>query len=605
MNFRSRYLKALRQFKPRNLRSLGLVSIIQVILSIFDLVAIIFVGLIVSISIYGIQSKTYPASSSNVLEFFQLDELNFQTQIAYLGIITASLLIFKTTSSAYLNRKSLFYIAKRGSEISSDFYNNLSRCYINQIGQFKSQEIIYAASSGVDNLTTKLLGTSMTLISDFFLLLVIIFGLLIYDTKMALMILIIFIFIGFTVSKFTKNQAFKLGLKESDLGININQGLKEFIDIYREVHVRNLKLDYVSNLSTERDKLAITNAKKIFLSILNKYVFEISVVLICLLFTAFQFVLYNASDAFAGLGVIVAAIFRVAPAISRIQQGLIQIRGSLGAVESTLQIIDYYSVNNLNLAEDQVVQPISKEFLPQVSIKNLEFQYSNGSQFKVNISDLIIAPGKQVAIVGPSGSGKSTLLDLMIGVLAPLNGDISISSVNPRAAIEFWPGCISYLPQKSHLINRDVIANISLKTNYSKQDVARVLELLRQVELEYVVDDLPNGVHTILNQNGLNLSGGQVQRIGIARALFTKPQLIFLDEPSSALDSQSEAAISALLNSTKGRVTTVIVAHRLSSIVNSDLIIYMEKGEIVGKGNFEALKNMIPNFEIQANLLGL
>ena len=223
----------------------------------------------------------------------------------------------------------------------------------------------------------------------------------------------------------------------------------------------------------------------------------------------------------------------------------------------------------------------------------------------MNISDLIIAPGKQVAIVGPSGSGKSTLLDLMIGVLAPLNGDISISSVNPRAAIEFWPGCISYLPQKSHLINRDVIAYISLKTNYSKQDVARVLELLRQVELEYVVDDLPNGVHTILNQNGLNLSGGQVQRIGIARALFTKPQLIFLDEPSSALDSQSEAAISALLNSTKGRVTTVIVAHRLSSIVNSDLIIYMEKGEIVGKGNFEALKNMIPNFEIQANLLGL
>ena len=219
--------------------------------------------------------------------------------------------------------------------------------------------------------------------------------------------------------------------------------------------------------------------------------------------------------------------------------------------------------------------------------------------------DLDISQGSQVAIVGPSGAGKSTLLDLLIGVIPPKNGVIKLSGEYPSTAIKKWPGKIAYLPQNTFIINGSFLTNITLSQNNSQLSQAHLEKLLEISQLSDFINEMPDGIQTIIGQGGMNLSGGQKQRLGIARALFTEPQLIFLDEPTSALDASTEFAITTALSALKGQVTTVIVAHRLSSVINSDLIVYMEEGKIVGKGNFEFLKSKIPNFEKQAQLLGL
>ena len=219
--------------------------------------------------------------------------------------------------------------------------------------------------------------------------------------------------------------------------------------------------------------------------------------------------------------------------------------------------------------------------------------------------DLDISQGSQVAIVGPSGAGKSTLLDLLIGVIPPKNGVIKLSGEYPSTAIKKWTGKIAYLPQNTFIINGSFLTNITLSQNNSQLSQAHLEKILEISQLSDFINEMPDGIQTIIGQGGMNLSGGQKQRLGIARALFTEPQLIFLDEPTSALDASTEFAITTALSALKGQVTTVIVAHRLSSVINSDLIVYMEEGNRVGNGNFEFLKSKIPNCEKQAQLLGL
>ena len=599
------YSRALNQLSRLDIIKLQIVAIIQFLLGLFDLLAIIVIGALMTVSIYGLQSKDYSTPGISILSLFQLQELDFRAQVAYLGFIAAALFIFKTVCSAYLSMRTVKFLAFKGAEINQKFYMNIFSSPLNQINKYRSQELIYASSSGVENLTTKLLGTSIALLSDFSLLVILFIGLLFYDSAISLIVFFTFTCLAIVISKITKHRAFKLGAQESTLNVNLNQEVNEFIENYREIHVKNLRLEFIEALSKKRFELAKVNAKKFFLIPLSKYVFEIGIVIVCISMAGFLFILRDSAAAISSLGVMIASVFRIAPAILRIQQGLTQIKSSLGVVESTIEIIEYFAnpkKMSLNVNE---VEIFNYEFKPVITVRDLEFTYSSQDIFSIKKVDLDISQGSQVAIVGPSGAGKSTLLDLLIGVIPPKNGFIKLSGEYPNAAIKKWPGKIAYLPQNTFIINGSFLTNITLSQNNSQLSQVYLEKILEISQLSDFINEMPDGIQTIIGQGGMNLSGGQKQRLGIARALFSEPQLIFLDEPTSSLDASTEFAITTALSALKGQVTTVIVAHRLSSVINSDLIVYMEEGKIVGKGNFEFLKSKIPNFEKQAQLLGL
>jgi ABC-type multidrug transport system fused ATPase/permease subunit len=235
----------------------------------------------------------------------------------------------------------------------------------------------------------------------------------------------------------------------------------------------------------------------------------------------------------------------------------------------------------------------------------LTFNYPGSDHFKLKNISVSIDSGKSLAIVGPSGSGKSTLVDLIIGLQAPTSGTILVSGLPPSEAIKKWPGSISYVAQETIIVNGSIKANVCLGYDPDSISDHLVLEALNKAQLKVLVESLPKGLNSEVGERGAKLSGGQRQRLGIARALLNNPKIIILDEATSSMDSLTENEINQTIESLKDTVTLIIIAHRLSSVKNSDKVIYINNGNAIAVGTFDDVRNSVPDFDKQAKLMGI
>jgi ABC-type multidrug transport system fused ATPase/permease subunit len=210
-----------------------------------------------------------------------------------------------------------------------------------------------------------------------------------------------------------------------------------------------------------------------------------------------------------------------------------------------------------------------------------------------------------VAFTGTSGAGKTTLIDLILG-LHPNDSDaVKISGLTPLSAYVKWPGAVAYVPQNIIIMNSSIKENVCQGFDFEINDERQIWAALDKAHLGDFVRKLPDGLNTQVGEFGNKLSGGQRQRLGIARALFTSPKLIVFDEATSALDGETEAAISQTLRDLKGECTLLLIAHRVSSIMNSDKIVFMEHGEIIAEGTFDEVVKKSKSFESQVKKMML
>jgi ABC-type multidrug transport system fused ATPase/permease subunit len=300
-----------------------------------------------------------------------------------------------------------------------------------------------------------------------------------------------------------------------------------------------------------------------------------------------------------------AASSRIAPGALRLQQGFLMLKNSAGGAHSTFELINELQDVEA-ITESTVDNTFSYEdFTPEIFLQNVGFQYESREHFRLENINLSVPSGSSLAIVGPSGSGKSTLVDLILGVLEPSEGSILIGGKNPIEACRIWPGAISYLPQKIIIIAGTLRENIAMGYERDLATDERIWETIKAAQLTEETTDIFKNFEYQLGENGAKVSGGQAQRIGIARALFTKPKLLVLDEATSALDGKTELNISHAIEKLSGDATVIIVAHRLSTVKNVDKVVYMEAGRIVSVGTFQEVRSRVPAFEEQASLMGL
>lgn len=597
--------EALSVYSKRDREKLFLVALSQVFLAILDLVGVALLGIIGALSVYGIQSKSPGSRVNKVLELINLDQMNFQKQVAVLGAIAAFVLIFKTVVSIYLVKKTLLFVSIRGALISSNLIKDLFSKSIIDINKYTNQSIIYSTTAGIENLTTRVIGSSIMIFSDVILLLVLFIGLLFVNVSISLSIFVVFAMVGLGLNKYMKNSSYKLGTTEAKLGVQSNEKILEGLNSFREITVKNQRGFYVKLISDYRTNLANVIAKKNFMPNLSKYVFEVALIVGSFVIAGIQFALYNSSQAIASLAIFLAASTRIAPAILRIQQGYIYLKLGLGTVEQTMEMINFarsghhdkLGISNINFKYEN--------FVPEISITNLNFSYAGNSNFSISNLNLSVKAGTQLAITGSSGAGKTTLVDLILGVY-PNNSDaIKISGLTPLSAFSKWPGAVAYVPQNISIMNGTIRENISqgYSSDIAKDD--RVWQALEIAHLDLFVKKLPNGLDTQVGEFGNQLSGGQRQRLGIARALFTSPQLLILDEATSALDGETEAFISQTIKELKGKCTVVLIAHRISSVMNADKVVFMENGKITAEGTFDEVKQKSQTFENQVNLMNI
>ena len=194
---------------------------------------------------------------------------------------------------------------------------------------------------------------------------------------------------------------------------------------------------------------------------------------------------------------------------------------------------------------------------------------------------------------------------MILGVLEPDTGEVAISGMKASEVSQKWPGSLSYVPQDVIITNGTIRSNISLGFPEASGSDEMIWDAISVSQLKEYVNGLPDKEFAKVGERGTAMSGGQRQRLGIARALFTKPKLLVLDEATSALDGETEAKLSDAIRTLKGDVTVMLIAHRLSTVREADLVVYLEDGKIMATGTFEEVRATVPNFDRQASLMGL
>ena len=591
-------------FSKSDQRKIGAVVVLQILLGALDLLGVALIGVIGALAVTGIQSSEPGNRVGAVLEFLQLDGFTFQEQTAILGVIAAVVLVGRTIFSIFFTRKVLYFIARRSAVTSGMLIRKVLRQNNLLIGNRTVQESIYALTEGVGRMTLGVVGTLVTMIADTSLLLVMMFGLIVIDPSVALSTMIMFSLVGFALYKLMHVRAVRLGHEHAEVSIRSNEMINEVLTAYREATVRNRRSYYAEEIGIGRLKLSNIIAEQDFMPNISKYVLEVTMVLGAVSISALQFVIQDSRNAVATLAVFLAAGTRIAPAVLRLQQGTIVVKGSIGSARPTLELID-------SLESKDISTPITlfnadhERFTAEVSLSHVSFRYPNAARNAISDISVQIPAGSACAIVGPSGSGKTTLVDLLLGMFEPQSGTAFVSSETPLESIANNPGAIGYVPQDVTVFPGTIRANVAL--GFPKEDATddRINFALEVAQLREFVDHLPQGMDTEVGPRGSKLSGGQRQRLGIARAMFTKPKLLILDESTSALDAQTELAVSEAIAAIPYEITTVIIAHRLSTVRKSDQVIYLQEGIMVANGSFEEVRAQVGDFDKQAKLMGL
>ena len=581
------------------------VVVLQVFLSALDLLGVLAIGLLGALSVSGLQSREPGVQLDSTLRFLTISESSFQTQVAILAVGALLLLVGRTILSIIFTRRILFFFSRRGAKISASLISRLLSQPLLTLQARTTQETLYAVTNGVSLITLQILATGIVMVADLSLLLVMTLGIFLVDPFTAIGTFLLFSLIGYFLYHYMHLLAGYLGVKYSELSVVSNEKIVEVFGSYRESVVRNRRDYYAREIGKIRYALAEVEAEGSFMPYVSKYVIETAVVVGALLVGATQFVLQDASQAVATLAIFLAAGSRIAPAVLRLQQGFVQIRRSFGAAQPTFELIESLGQSQIIENLDDNVDVLHEGFYSEIQLQNVSLTYPTKQLPAISNFSISVQPGTLVAIVGSSGAGKTTFIDVLLGVMTPDEGTVLISGLPPLLAVAKWPGAIAYVPQDVAISSGSIRENVALGFPEQQATDELVTSALKVAQLDQLVSDLPRGLDTQVGERGAKISGGQRQRLGIARAMFTKPHLLVLDEATSSLDGETEASISAAIHALRGSTTVVLIAHRLSTVRDADIVVYLADGKVKAMGTFNEVRKAVPDFDRQAKLMGL
>lgn len=589
----------------RQRQKILLITLAQIIVNLLDLFGVAIVGLLGALTVNGIKSQQPSSRITRILEFAHLNTFSFQLQVAILGLVVVFSMMLRTFLSIYFARKTLFFLAHQSAQISSMLISKLLAQDLLKVQERTTQENLYAVTAGVNIVVIGVIGSSVLLLADTSLLLLMLFGLFVVDPIVALTTLTLFGAIAYGLYRFMHVRAAKIAAHQMDLTIKSNGSLLDAINSYRELVVLNRRSYVSSQIAIQRNSLADMTAELQFMPNLSKHIIESTVILSAMIISAIQFIVQDSTQAISTLAVFLAAGSRIAPAVLRLQQSAVQIRSSIASASSTLDLsLELESVNPLSM-DKSVFDTNYQGFTPAIKLENVNFSYPGSNETLITNLNLDIKAGDFVAIVGPSGAGKSTVVDLILGIIKPNSGSVTISNLDPLETYANWPGAVAYVPQDVYFFDGTVKDNLCLGYNSDLIGGEQLNQVLREAKLDVFFEGNNRGILTEVGEAGTKLSGGQRQRLGIARALLSRPKLLITDEATSALDSETEASLAESLLSLQGTSTIIMIAHRLSTIRRANKVVYLSDGHIQAVGTFEEVRSQVSDFDNQAKLMGL
>ena len=617
MTVREAIRTSLRLLTRHDRRRLFQITIAQMSTSILDLLGVLLIGLVTALSLSVMSSAPQPVIVGSTLEFLGLSNDDPVTVALALAAVAGFLLIFKSILNMLLTKRILRFLANRQALVSGRLAAGLLSRPLLQVQQQSSQQTVYTLTNGVGAATVTILGQGTIALTEIALLVVLAVGVLALSPVVTVFAIVFFVIISFALQRAIAVKAGSRGQRSAHLSVQGITTIQEALRTYREAVVSQRRGLYVQRFQHLCRQLALNSTDIQFAAMIPKYVLEIALVVGAGLLALSQILTKDIPSAVAIIAVFLAAGSRIVPSILRLQGASIGIRTAAGQAAPTYELARELDLENLTLATADSFGSINPAtiranlekghdgFDGSISISNAYLSYPGTETPALAAVSLDLPTGESLAIVGSTGAGKSTLADLILGVINPDSGVTLIGGLAPTEALATWPGAVAYVPQDVAMTNGTVRENVALGLPVEIIDDDWVWDALNRAHLGQFLTDSREGLDTVIGENGIKLSGGQLQRLGIARALYTRPRLLVLDEATSALDAETEQAIAQTLQELEGTVTTVTIAHRLATIRHCDLVVYLEGGRVQAQGSFSEVRALAPQFDRQAKLLGL
>ena len=534
------------------------------------------------------------------------------SNVTVLVASVAALFIIKGGLGILLARWQSIFLAGVEIKNSAKVTRYLFSGSLTRVKKYSRAEIGFLVETSVAATFSGVLGSMTTLLIEGALFLSIFVMFLAVDWAAALAIALYFALLIGIMQLTTARRYLKSGRAMRESAVDSGGAILEMVDGYREIAVLSKQDFFLTRYLEARKVTARTMVNLQILKSMPRYIAESGLILGALGFVVWQLGSGSLGEGLIALGVFLAGSFRMMGAILPLQSVWNELRVSqnwvvmaqeiLVKLRDTPELLDPTIYAETKLVGGPPAKGKSDHALGVV-FDDVSFTHLDKQEPTIRGVSLTIEPGGYVAIIGPSGAGKTTLVDLLLGLYAPQSGSILVDGVDPRVLRDESPGLISYVPQRPGLVSGSIANNVALGEAVFEIDEDGVRDALRKAQLLDFVESLPEGIHSSLGANADALSGGQIQRLGFARALYTNPRLIVLDEATSALDAATEASVASSIKNVGQDTTVVVIAHRLSTIQDADQVHVVDDGELVASGTFSEVRKKVPMIEEYVQLM--
>ncbi len=498
----------------------------------------------------------------------------------------------------YYKSKIIFDIQVRMSH--ELFMNYLKAPYTFHLNR-NSSELLSNVYDAVKIIITGVAIPVVTMITELLLMISIVILLVTVEPIITSVTLLVFASAGAIYLGITKKKSVTFGRVLNELRSIVLKIVTEGLVGFKDARVLNREDYFIKEFYNSSRKNADGMVHQSFINGLAKPILETVTMCIMLLITIFLVIKNNNDIAgiLPSLALFGFASIRLMPSFNLLLGSYSSIRYSIIVIEPVWKDFNY--LRNEKNIEDQILDAENLLKLNnQIELINVSYQYPGSDILSLKNINIKIKAGTAVAFVGSSGAGKTTIVDALLGLLQPTSGKIEVDGIDIKFNIYNWQKQIGYIPQHIFLADNSIKKNVAFGVEDDKIDDNLILEAIRLAQLENVVNDLPEGLETNIGERGVKFSGGQRQRIGIARALYHNPQILIMDEATSALDNITEKSIVQEIEALKGNRTIIVIAHRLTTVMNCDTIYFMDKGIIVDSGSYQELINKNESFRRMA-----
>lgn len=532
-------------------------------------------------------SNSYIQKASDLLHIN-----DFSGIVILIGAGTIGIYVIKNIFFVFLSWVRAKYSCKIQRELSVEMMSSYMKHGYSYFLRHNTGDLLRGVSGDTGSVYL-VIANGLKLMVDILTIALICIFMLISNSQLAFVVIILALLCIFLIYKVFRKNMQKSGLLFRKYSALSNQALLHALEGIKDVIILDKRQFFVEEYNKNMISQQKENVKRTAGSEYPSYVVEgICVSGLLAMACVMALNMDNTSSMVTTLAAFAMGAFRILPSLGRISSSINAIIYALPSIQEVYQNIE--EARKINLSEEQILldnahRKSDFQFNRCLELRNLCFAYEGKNDNVLEHVNLAIQKGETIGLIGQSGAGKTTLTDIVLGLLKPQSGQILVDDIDVSLLQGKWNNMVGYVPQSVYLADNTIRFNVAFGMQKAFIDESLVWETLDQAQLKEFVESLPEGLDTYVGDRGVRFSGGQRQRIAIARALYHKPQILVLDEATAALDTETEEAVMQSIEKLRGTITMVIVAHRLTTLRNCDVIYEIKEGKAVVRDKEEIL----------------